>query len=224
MTHAVPAPGWAAWYRILEPQARDRESHLVYQVWFADHELTWRGRVRSDRWLLFAPDDIDGDGHWEVLWYCDAFDYDPQAPARNKLVLMAVVRLGETSNEVVWAGLTGFDFHPDANTYYRIVPMWRDEDGDGRKELVFVTREATRSQPGFKKPRTVAVLEWDAARGILRPRGDLKGSGVLPWEPPEGRSLVVDPDEDLRPILMELIRLPQEFLPMREAEPGLDTG
>lgn len=175
------------------------------------------------KWMNAPPEDVDGDGHWEVLLDCDAFDYDPEAPARNRLILTTVVRLGETMNEVVWAGLTGFDFHPDANTYYRIVPIWRDEDGDGRKELVFVTREATKSQPGFKKPRTAAVIEWDTARGILQPRGDLEASGVLPWEPPEGRPLVVDPDEDLRPVLMELMPLPQEFLPVPDAEPGLDS-
>ena len=69
-------------------------------------------------------------------------------------------------------------------------------------------------------PRTVAVLEWDTAKGILRPRGDLKGSGVLPWEPLEGRPLVVDPVEDLRPILMELIPLPEELQWDPAAEPG----
>jgi len=202
MMGALPAPGWVAWHRpIVEP------NRIVYQLWFADHLLRWKGRVFSPQWTRAPPEDVDGDGHWELLLQYAAEPYRPGAPTDARFT--AVVRLGEHSNELAWAGLTGFD--RPANADVRIYPIWRDEDGDDLKELVFITRELkSRPAKGFKPARTVAVLAWDRRSGRLQPRDLPENCGVRPWQAPSGQPAVFDPDEELLPILRRLLPLGDE--------------
>jgi len=132
--------------------------------------------------------DMDGDGKWELVvgstptTVYGNIGTSPRPAARQNR--FAVIRLGPEYNEVVWAGLVNSSIPEDKET--RIVPLFRDEDGDGIQELVFVTKKKLpRPQQGYEPVETLAVFAWDRPGGSLRPRFVAPQSGLVAWTPPE---------------------------------------
>jgi hypothetical protein len=96
----------------------------------------------------------------------------------------------------------------------RVRPFWRDEDGDGRQELVFVTRtyiKLPNGDVGLKPPETVAVFAWDRPGGVLRPRLLPPNGSFVSWTPPDGTPVKVAQESQLDPILRKLCPLPDNF-------------
>ena len=183
------------------PPVHPRERFL-HRSHFADHRLRYQGRYTRIRMLTArtSAGDMDGDGKWElVLGTTPTNVYGkigtaPRPAARQKR--FAVIRLGPESNEVVWAGLVNSSLPEDKET--RIVPLFRDEDGDGIQELVFITKKKLpRPKQGFEPPETVAVFEWDRPGGSLRARFLAPHSGLVAWTPPEFPPLRVPRDRAL---------------------------
>jgi len=200
-THCLPRPGWVLW-----------ESEALEQpcLAFADQHLRLQGTVRSEEGIAAPPGDMDGDGRWEiVLRYSPIPEEDPDV---RYLRGWTVVRLGSANNEIVWLGMTDCNLWSSRGA--RVKPIWRDEDGDGQKELVFVT-VVTVNLPGrrigFKPPQTVAVFEWDAPGGVLRPRLLPTDCGVVSWKPTESGPVEVAWDVELEPLLRQLHPVPEGF-------------
>jgi hypothetical protein len=159
--------------------------------------------------LEWPPADADGDGRWEVLGETLAVPLD--SLKQRDVRRWAVIRLGTTSNQIVWVGLV------DANVWSRrrarLKPIWRDEDGDGVAELVFVTLvinftpQRTLTCP---PPQTVAVFGWDRPGGVLREQTPAADQSVISWNPPQS-ALEVPVDADLEPILADLLPVPDGF-------------
>ena len=126
--------------------------------------------------------------------------------AQQDISWWVVVRLGDEHNEIVWAGL--LDKSVWHSRRMRLRPIWRDEDGDGRDEFVFITVETARTAKGgivFKPPQTVAVFEWDEPGGMLLPKQLPDDSGITLWTPPNGIPVQVDQKTDLEPLVRELL-------------------
>ena len=214
--HALPRPGSVVG-RFGRPLAPPRDGFSPWEHWavVADHQLVVKGILATDLYLMgltmLAPHgDADGDGRWEVLvqWLT------PEDMKRDTDTY-AVVRLGPRANQIAWLGRLN-DSAWNARRI-RVKPIWRDEDGDDRKELVFVTVEIVpvtqqtifgpQRSVACKPPETVAVFEWESPGGVLRPRMLPPDSGVAPWQPPKGGPLEVDRNEHLQcwPELQELI-------------------
>lgn len=203
-THCLPRPGWVAWV-----------FHSPDQMCLAffDQHLCLQGRVKSESAMISMespPGDMDGDGYWEIV-----FEYYPlpdEDPVVRDLRGWVVVRLGSSNNEIVWLGL--IDANLWGNRGARVKPIWRDEDGDGLKELIFVTVETVRlpgRRIGFKPPRTVAVFEWDAPGSMLSPRSLPADCGVSSCELSPRGPVKVALDVELAPLLRRLHPIPEGF-------------
>ncbi|MCH7720180.1 MAG: hypothetical protein IH988_04215 [Planctomycetes bacterium] len=201
-------PDWIAWSSVREHGYG--ATRAKWQVTVADHNLAVRGVVAGFWLSVLPPADTDGDGSCEVVKDIGP----PPDDAQQDIVWWVVLRIGDEHNEIVWVGL--LDESIWTSRRIRLSPIWRDEDGDGRDEFVFVTVEATRTAKGgiaFKPPRTVAVFEWDEAGGILLPKQLPNDAGITLWTPPNGKSVQVEQDTDLEPLVREL-------LPVVEPEPA----
>jgi hypothetical protein len=91
-------------------------------------------------------------------------------------------------------------------------PIWRDEDGDGLRELVFVTRVLTQDPLfglGYEPARTVAVFEWSSVGGVLRAREVPRDCGVIGWS----RATVgpIWPTVPIWSIASQLFPVPEDF-------------
>ena len=209
-SHCLPRPGWVAWPSGFKERRNPDGSYMNYFARFnyADHRLHAKGGINWP-WLPDAPPgDMDGDGRWELV-ICDSATEDDEDRYVSR---GAVVRLGETRNEIAWIGLV--DSNLWAKTATRVKPIWRDEDHDGRRELVLVTVVYVVLPGGrgsFQPPKTVAVFEWDSPGGTLVPRHLPDDCGILPWTPPGGRPVPIAPDEELEPVLGDLHPLPEDF-------------
>jgi hypothetical protein len=134
-----------------------------------------------------------------------AFYPDLDGPQKD-LRWWAVVRLGAEDNEIVWAGM--IDTSVWRSRQARLKPIWRDMDGDGSDELVFITVETARTPDGgivFKPPQTIAVFEWTSPGGVLRTRLLPNGCGILPWNPQGEVPMRVHHTADLDPLVRELL-------------------
>jgi len=170
-----------------------------------DHGLEMMGAVAYYVEVAAPPGDIDGDGYWEVVLSCDPYEFDEE----RRLDHLMVLRLGENGNEIVWLG--HLDRAPWAARRIRVKPLWRDDDGDGTEEFVFVTLEVVvvtrqtifgpRKGTASKPPETVAVFEWSGPGGILRARRLPADSGITPWTPVDDRPLEVEQDADLEHVI-----------------------
>lgn len=192
-------PEWIAWRSVREalwkPESGWRPQSRVK---VADRHLALQG-VIAVAWLSGPPTDADGDGSCEVI---KMHFVDRQRDIR----LWTVVRLGEEDNEIVWAGVINLGtWH---SRQIRLKPIWRDTDGDGLDELVFVTVERFRTQRGevaFKPSRTIAVFEWTAPGGTLQPRLLPDDCGIRQWSREDGVPMRVSQDADLDTIVRELL-------------------
>jgi hypothetical protein len=138
----------------------------------------------------------------------------PQDDAQQDFVWWVVLRLGDEHNEIVWVGL--MDESIWHSRRIRLKPIWRDEDGDGRDEFVFITVETARTAKGgivFKPSQTVAVFEWDEPGGMLLPKLLPDESGITLWTPRNGIPVQVDQDTDLEPLVRELLPVVREAKP-----------
>lgn len=205
-TSFFPEPGWILWESVRETEQLGDNSWLYHwRTTFADHNSDFVGSIGTIQRPRVAPaQDIDGDGLWEIVLQFQATPWaNPNGPDVKR---WAVVRLGQDYNEIVWIGLSDFLLWSQKST--RIKPIWRDEDGDGVKELVFVTvvfRRLPQGGVGFDPPNTVAVFEWDRAGGVLLPRSLPQDSGIITWTPPGAKPLRVEQDADIESVLADLL-------------------
>lgn len=201
-------PEWIAWTSVREIIPQKGGSQLPkWQVAVADSNLTVKGVVAGGG-LTLPPEDADGDGRCEVV-----MDIVPSLDdARQDIGWRAVLRLGDDHNELVWLGLCD-----ESNWHARKIrpkPIWRDEEGDGQDELVFITVEFVRTPTGggaFKPPRVIAVFEWTSPGGILQARSLPDDSGILLWDREKDAPLRVNQDTDLDSLVREL--LPADKMP-----------
>ncbi len=195
-------PEWIAWSSVRETIPLGDGSWLPkWQVKVADRDLALKGVIAGDR-LAAPPADADGDGSCEVL---KEFYPDLDGPQKD-LRWWAVVRLGEKENEIVWAGM--IDTSVWRSRQARLKPIWRDMDGDGSDELVFITVETMRTPDGgivFKPPRTIAVFEWTSPGGTLRSRLLPDDCGIRPWKPQGVTPVRVGQASELDPLVRELL-------------------
>ncbi len=200
-------PEWIAWSSVRESVPLEDGSTLPnWKVTVADHNLTVRGFIAADRPFLLTPADRDGDSLCEVVMEIAATKDD----AQQDHVWWVVLRLGTEHNEILWVGLM------DESVWHsrgmRLKPIWRDEDGDGMGEFVFITVETTRTPAGglvFKPLQTIAVFEWSAPGGILRTLSLASDSGITPWSPGGREPIRVDQTADLAPLVHELLPAPE---------------
>lgn len=194
-------PDWIAWSSVrVNIRLGPGSYRPMWQVKVADRHLVVKGVIAGDR-LSVPPVDADGDGSCEVV---KEFYPDRDEP-RKDLRWWTVVRLGAEDNEIVWAGV--MDIGIWHSRQIRLKPIWRDTDGDGMDELLFITVETFRTPEGigFKPSRTIAVFEWTAPGGILRTRLLPDDCGIRPWNPENGVSMRVGQETDLDPIVRELL-------------------
>ncbi len=196
-------PEWIAWPSVREIIRLEDGSNLTkWQVKVADRNLALRGVFTCDR-LSIRPADADRDGSCEVMK--ETYAADLGGPY-NHLRWWTVVRLGEKDNEVVWAGM--IDTRIWRSRRVGLKPIWRDTDGDGMDELVFITIETARTPDGgivYKTPQTIAVFEWTAPGGILRTRLLPDDCGILPWNPEGHVPMRIDQATDLDVFVRELL-------------------
>lgn len=201
--YSLAKPEWIAWSSVREYVPLGDGSKLPkWQVTVANHNLTVRGVIAKDRLSLLPPADRDTDGLCEVVMEIGP----PQDDVQQDFVWWVVLRLGNEHNEIVWIGL--MDESIWHSRRIRLKPIWRDEDGDGQDEFVFITVETVRTPVGgiiFKPPETIAVFEWTSPGGVLRTRLLHDDSGIRIWSPDGRVPMRVDQETDLVPLVRELM-------------------
>lgn len=204
----IAQPEWIAWTtrrRDVIPQ-ESGSRHLEWQVMVADSNLVVNGIIAGGN-LSLPPEDADGDGKCEVV-----MDIVPlRDEGRQDIVWRAVVRVEDDHNEIVWLGL--FDPSTWNARRIRLKPIWRDEDGDGKKEFAIITVEFVRTPSGgaFNAPEVIAVFDWTSPGGVLQTRSLPDDCGIVPWNRETGTPLRIEQGADLDAIVREL--LPAEKIP-----------
>ncbi len=211
-TYIFPEPGWVAWESVRETkQLRDSSWLYHWRTTFVDHDFDLVGSIGAmQRPLLTPAEDIDGDGRWELVLEFQATPWENSKSPNVKR--LAVVRIGKDDNQIAWIGLIDADWWSRKLT--RIKPIWRDEDGDGVKELVFVTvvyKRLPQGGAGFDPPTTVAIFEWDRPGGVLRPRSLPEDAGIISWTPFQSEPVRAEIDADIESLLAKLLPLPEGF-------------
>lgn len=187
----------------------------------ADDKLNIIGSVRSWNSPAAAlPGDCDHDGKLETT-----IGYYPLNPDLS-LECWGVVRLGATSNEV--AGILLVDRQPWHKQNTRLQTQWHDEDADGEHELHVVTVKygaLPGGGVGFLPAETVAVFEWSASAGVLRPRDVPDDGSFIYWVPADGRPHHFSPDTLVEDVFRELLPVPDGFGVPTASQPAsqLDT-
>jgi hypothetical protein len=194
---------WIAWtiMRECEP-AKGAVRFWKSVTVVADLDLIVRGEIEGHSYIFLPPDDRDGDGRCEIVMKM----VEAESEASQDLVWWVVARILDGRNEIVWVGLVDEDFWHSRSI--RPKPIWRDEDGDGREELVFITVETVRTKNGgiiFKPPEAIAVFEWASSGGILRTKLLSADSHLIPWRPAEPVPLLVEQDADLEQLVREFV-------------------
>ena len=202
-------PEWIAWSFLQEHvPLGDGAKPPMEQVIVTDHTLTVRGAFAGDVLGAPPPADSDGDGLCEVVLGFGSLLQE------QDVVWWVVLRLGDEHNEIVWIAM--MDESIWHSRKIRLKPIWRDEDGDGQDEFVFITVERTRSPAGdivFKPPQTIAVFEWTAPGGILRTRLLPDDCGILPWSSQGAVPMRVDQTTDFDPLVRGMLPVPEQPSP-----------
>ena len=211
VTGTSPRPGWIGIHHPLaNPYAFGNGSSA--RVEYFDHRLERIGSHLTRTMPASPPVDADGDGSVEVIEMYDALPDDD----RRDIAAWAVVRLGVEHNEIVFVALRDYGVWPLTTSkparFSIVVPIWRDEDGDGLRELVFVTRVLTQDPlfgVGYEPARTVAVFEWSSVGGVLRAREVPRDCGVIGWS----RATVgpIWPTVPIGSIASQLFPVPDDF-------------
>ena len=207
-----PERGWIMWESVRHRERISGGGSLDHlKITLVDHNFDLLGTAGIRRTAMVAqPGDSDGDGRWELVFELGATpwqDYQTQDVQR-----WAVIRLGYDHNEIAWIGLSDHLLWSQKST--RIKPIWRDEDGDGIDELVFVTvvvKRLPQGDLGFELPKAVAVFEWDRPGGVLQPRSLPEDAGIISWTPAEEEPVRAEIDADIESLLSELLPVPQGF-------------
>ncbi|NOX58997.1 MAG: hypothetical protein GXP29_09095 [Planctomycetes bacterium] len=208
----LPRPGWVLRSESLgdghSPSPPERAERFTQT--FVDGNLRLLGKfvVTEDRYteIELPPMDIDGDGHWEVRVTCPAIVDVGCAAVPDYL---AVMRMGPAANEIVWLGIV--DERARDTTKTRVKATWRDTDGDGMHELVFVEVVPVRTSSWdftFHSPETIAEFALDRASGLLRTRVLTDGCGITPWDPPSDAPVKLDQTAKLEDVFFKLLPPP----------------
>jgi hypothetical protein len=183
-THSLPGPGWVAFSR--RHWGQDDEFPDAKDLVFCDAQLKPQGFIRSDDlyvsdcpWheLRCPPGDYDADGFLEVL-VC----YPCCAHAEGDVLCYAVLRLHDECNEVVWCGGVDWDVWPGKEQLW---PVLRRNERTGLADLAFVDLKVIRHADGSHNvapPNIVALFEWDAPGGSLRPVLLPDRGGIFYWD------------------------------------------
>lgn len=205
--HNFADPDWIAfWSPNSKADVVDSAQSLSRYTTVLDKKLRVQGQILGDH-LAIAPDDADTDGSSEVVVEFDLRDGREQVNARR----WAVVRLRGEFNEIVWAGLGCSEWRPRKA---RVAPLWDDRDGDGIRELTFVTVELMQTPDGrwvYRPPTTVAIFDWDSPGGMLRPRSLPKDGSIIPWANRGNAPVRVPKDAELDILVRDLLPLPPAF-------------
>jgi hypothetical protein len=172
----------------------------------ADRDLDYRGLLRSNAmsWLPQAlPADWDQGGAVEVTLFAI-----PTGEPSYFCQYWAVIRLGGEANELV--GLVALVGSVSAGSAGAI-PIWRAEDEDGPLEFVFVPMSLTSAGWPNLRGEAVAVFEWTAPGGVLRPRVVPDDGSMLVWTPADGRPYRFPVDKLVDDICQELLPVPEDF-------------
>ena len=207
-----PERGWIMWESVRHRERTAGGGWLDHlKITLVDHKFDLLGEAGVNRTVIVAqPGDRDGDGRWELVFELSATPWQDY-PNRD-VQRWAVIRLGDDHNEIAWIGLSDHLFWSQKST--RIKPIWRDEDGDGVKELVFVTvvfKRLPQGGVGFDPPSTVAVFEWDRSGGVLQPRSLPEDAGIISWTPFQSEPVRAEIDADIESLLAKLLPLPEGF-------------
>lgn len=192
---------------------------------FADGDLEFLGEARLDYAWTTSSADADHAGCLEVVseWPVTPPSDNPNAAIARWVVL----RLHAAHNEVL--GIVTADLTPGrAAGRSAVVSTWRDEDGDGLEELVFLSFVRGRlpsGTMGLLPPNVVAVFGWSAPGGALRPRQMPTDGTFVAWAPPDGQPVRTFPQEQLQPLLDTLVPLPEGFgLPVAPSPASAPSG
>lgn len=195
-----PCPGWV--------RVCDWARCEYYDRW-----LNWTGRHSTRLQPVSAPVDADGDGQPEVI---DSFEVPDTDKGRDASGWMVVRLGGATTNQFVCAAAVDWRAfkrsHPSTVGRVSLRPIWRDEDGDGCAELVFVAMVSYNDPRWgfcFRLGETVAVLEWTHPGGMLVPRSLPPDCGIEVWI--DRAPVDCDPNESLQALGPILLPLPATF-------------
>jgi len=219
-TGLLPEP-WIAWRSQLRHPLLGVERKAT---WFADASFRLRGCIQGGLPNLeTGPVDADGDGRWEVA-VCLPLARD--GGAGDKFIReWAIVRMDEWCNELVAAVATD-EVVSSLNVLYEDPASWSNEDGEGPLELAFKRDVYTTLPSGRRRhagTHTWAVLGWTRPGGALRVIQVEDSEGVLVWTPPDGEPWRVPTGQPLKPLLDQLLPIPDEWL-AAPAEPDDTWG
>jgi hypothetical protein len=158
----------------------------------ADRDLKYLGRIRTNAygWRGSAVPGRAGT--------CDVAIDVPVTRDDSPLRWWAVVRLCPAANRIIGAVQVDRSRLQAQKAY--AWPVWRDEDHDGRHELVIELRRLQRGPSGlfaWQPPETVAAFATDGPGELLSTRR-LPDDGIFAlWTPPDGQPLAFSLEEYL---------------------------
>lgn len=201
---------WIAWVSVRETGGTTSPMDpIVWEITVTNAHLEVKGVIVGHS-LSTPPVDADGDGFCEIVMEV----WVPPIKPEGNFVWWIVLRLGDEYNEIVCLALKDRGVWHSRNI--RPKPVWRDEDGDGQDEFVFITVETARTASGgivFKPPQTIAVFKWDKPGGMLFPELLPDDAGIVAWTPPNGQPVRVEPDADLEQIVRKLLPVGEQAKP-----------
>jgi hypothetical protein len=181
-----------------------------------DDVFNVRGRLRvhGPLWPV-PPGDWDNDGRVETTVWC--LEQYPHC-------VIAVVRLGQTENEV--AALV----HLDVQALLRAGrpqtgAQWQPSDPGAPPDLAFLIWPPKPSSgptqfPSFGPPQTLAVLRWDKPGGVLVPVQLPDDGTVTVWTPPDGQPYRFGRDQNANEIFDQPPATQPAFAPAPTTSPN----
>jgi hypothetical protein len=160
-------------------------------VFFIDDSLRAIGSVTAPSMPGYC-DDMDGDGCIEVtVTGCT------QMAGTS---FSAAVRVSQTNQLLGIVECRGAGSQQSSQATFDV---WRDEDGDGLMELVLVAAPVPWRTSSIQPSaiRTIAVFEWTAPGGVLRPRLMPTDGSVTFWSPPDGQPVPFPSDESIDSVI-----------------------
>ena len=127
--------------------------------------------------------------------------------AQPSLLSLAVVRIPGRQPELT--GLVAVH----AGTLTAPWPLWVDEDGDGRQEVIIRASATTFPRgggPGRRVQQTIAVFDLDS-RDVPHLRVPATNGAVLLWTPPDGQPVPIPEHQSADEFFCSLLPIPDDF-------------